>query len=470
MDLRLLSVFEVLLNSKIEVREQEWLKNTASESGSFIFRDDSLIPCSSTKRGNMFSGDTDKKTILVSFCNSRVAPSDKIKTEWNCSEYHVIPSFSNPRWIINVKSPVQSGMTNSSGILSRAALCLFNYFRKINIAKLIFPCRIFVYSDSRETFISSHILDPALKNNFFEIVSIYTGTPGPMQKTTVEIVSQFGKRYYLKIPSNQLTMEKIRNESRSLDYLGLFRFEYLILPEHSLVSSQILNRDILLQSDVSSAIIPGAISDGILDALCELQVLTSVEESDKRNDLEILGNNQTAIRDMLKSIEHPYIGNVDLDFYLALLVKNTKKYFSGEVVKTSFSHGDFTRWNIRVNGSVLCVFDWEEAKFRSLGYDFYHYVFIRHALINNSSGESYLKECDVVVKKNIHRYDAYFNQFVYADNRYLCCHLVELVNQYIRYIFECERDGFSINPVAFRLLDFVLDIINVLFPNDGYRK
>ena len=93
-------------------------------------------------------------------------------------------------------------------------------------------------------------------------------------------------------------------------------------------------------------------------------------------------------------IDVDYLSSLELTYYFKVLNKLTdvEKLNRSTFLRMSFSHGDFTRWNVRLKSDSICVFDWEEAKFRPLGFDVFHYCLVETVLINkNVDVDSFLK-------------------------------------------------------------------------------
>lgn len=54
-------------------------------------------------------------------------------------------------------------------------------------------------------------------------------------------------------------------------------------------------------------------------------------------------------------------------------------------VPHTFSHGDFAPWNIRKNGSLYTVFDWEHCGMRPVGYDLVYFCLMIEIALNHCS-------------------------------------------------------------------------------------
>lgn len=67
----------------------------------------------------------------------------------------------------------------------------------------------------------------------------------------------------------------------------------------------------------------------------------------------------------------------------------------------SFSHGDFTPWNVRSNGNNITVFDWEHCGLRPVGYDAAYFIIMVEIALHKRSFDEAFK----IAQAQINKYD-----------------------------------------------------------------
>jgi thymidylate kinase len=105
-------------------------------------------------------------------------------------------------------------------------------------------------------------------------------------------------------------------------------------------------------------------------------------------------------------------------------------YFEDEQVETSFSHGDFTSWNIYKSHKKAGVYDWELATDKHpIGFDAFHFLFQQHILINRSPWLTIREDIyDRIQEKNIQKWSK--NNEI-SINKYLSLYLLTNTTHYL---------------------------------------
>lgn len=297
------------------------------------------------------------------------------------SEYFIVPSVYNPRWIIPSTFSSLGGMINPSSLKAKLAIKLFMIFSKINLGQIIFPHRIQVFNNGNSE--NTNLLD-LIVSKITDTVGdgiLYLGSYGPLQKTTFEFIGSNNKFHYAKISDNERTKEALLNENKAICFINKLSIRSINSPSH-VKFFDINNKEfcVLTQSSLEGKKING-LSPLISNAIIELHSKTILQDVNRfsgyiskiENDLNVIDYNS------LNDLQ-----NESLDIAKHLVLEYKKLYKSSFVYLT-YSHGDFTRWNILQGNSSISLFDWEEAKYRTVGYDLFHFLVIEKILVKGDN-------------------------------------------------------------------------------------
>ena len=314
-------------------------------------------------------------------------------------EYYIFPSIDDPRWIVPASFLNFDGMVRPSTFKAKLAIKIFKLLLRFNLGQLIFPYRICIYKSCDRTSRCDNIVTQiasGLSKNYLGRV-LYLGSFGPLQKTTIEIFNGGKVACYAKVASNDRTKHALFCENNALLYINSLNLKETLVPQlieyssikaHSLmvlVQSPLVGKDILSYSGVVS------------NSLSELYIKTAKNCSQKYDFY---------LRNLLNELECRNVDSLNLIHVKSLFLANE---VIGKIIKLKndvphilvYSHGDFTRWNIREKDGKLCVFDWEEAKFRTIGYDIFHFFLIEYVLVDkNFNVDSYYENIFKLIDSN----------------------------------------------------------------------
>jgi len=214
--------------------------------------------------------------------------------------------------------------------------------------------------------------------------TIFTGTIGPNRKGILYKEGAAGNSFS-KIAIGKNSENLIKNEINTIQQLenfGISSFNYPNLYESA--------ENVIRISDVSEGGNRSAeINHKHINALQEL--------SEKSMAIKILGNTdiwKTTITQLneLKRSSDPRIPKG----MLRKIEKLMGTIDASKSICTTFSHGDFTSWNIFEDEEKLKIYDWELAKTNMpLGYDIFHFIMQEGILVKRYSW----KKIEAEIKK-----------------------------------------------------------------------
>ncbi len=266
------------------------------------------------------------------------------------------------RWFMpaNGRKPYFLKFYAITGIKSR----LFSAF-----SKLVFLFRLqgFVFPTKRVGF--SPISTP-LENNAPKVDllsnsewAVFTGTVGPNRKGVL-FSKEKESGYFYKIATTPSAEELLKNEAAAmllLDRLSITSF-------HS-PSYDYIDRSLLKLEDVS---INGKRSGGF--EKCHYEALSELYSKTSRRGVfmesEIYKKSEAVLANLLSKGKELKVPNSLVDKMLTL----RDSLYSGESL-SAFCHGDFTQWNMFLNGDKLSIYDWELSENDiPIGFDAFHMI------------------------------------------------------------------------------------------------
>jgi len=329
-------------------------------------------------------------------------------------EYSVLSSWNNPRWFIpqtrSLSFGKMSGMIKPTRPVAQAAVFAFRILRSIGLHSFIFPCRLFLVRRYHEIDNHTNSQHDGFNNwwKSFKLAPgiLYTGSYGPLQKFTVELLSETEKTIaYSKFGHDYLTNEAIKREYNALKQLEKITIPKINVP--SIIDYKIMpitGDTILTQTNISDGKQVQSISNELVDSLVNLFLHTS-----NGSKINIDEYTNYMILDIENFINEVFIN--DLVGYCKIIIKALKKIKAQSGAKNiplSTSHGDMTRWNITMKNSCLQLFDWEEVKMRPPGHDLLNFFFTENLLVRNLPEEKIAAiSLDICLKqhhKHIFRY------------------------------------------------------------------
>jgi hypothetical protein len=227
--------------------------------------------------------------------------------------------------------------------------------------------------------------------------SIFTGTAGENRKIVIEANNNGETEYFIKIPTTQSSIELVQREKDNLVYLEQFYFNTFDIPKVAFSDGGIIAISNIKPSHVIKSY---DFSDIHFKVLVELYCMTF-----KKMKL-------ITVNPIKKAVDHTqYLSMTKLDLNNKLHIKvdnlktnllKLKNIILQDQIKeiaVSFSHCDFTPWNMYITKDKLFVYDWELASHDTpLLFDFFHYIFQQGILVKHLN---YLK-----IKQEIKEYFA----------------------------------------------------------------
>lgn len=289
-------------------------------------------------------------------------------------EYSIFPSIKNPKWFIpkwrTLGFGKMSRMIQPSSFIAKTAVFLLRALKKLDQTDLVFPCRLIVANRKNINLKNKRSLINFYQNETIGIKSgiVYTGSYGPLQKFTIELLKKDQRPFaYAKFGQNKYTHHAIENEKSTLLKLQTIQLRKIKIPEllHLKNTSDKFSEQLLLIKTLEGGKPLVSISPALIDGLVELhnttkQTYPTVVKEYINKQLYLIQKQQSYISETNRSLKE------DIVTILKHLLDELK---STDTFPLSLSHGDFTRWNIRVGPNSIYVIDWEEAAMRPPGHD-----------------------------------------------------------------------------------------------------
>lgn len=289
--------------------------------------------------------------------------------------FAVLPSTSDPRWMIPVSS-------HSKHTIDRLSIYT-PYSAKARVMKLAFSTAMRLPSSvwARETLAlpSPGPLEDLVRKVFGESTPDFTislGTPNLYRKATVQIT--VGRRAigFLKVPLTPAADQRLEHEAAVLTHLSAFPALRAFLPS-VLYAGKWNDRFVLVQSPLDGR--AGSLKFGEEHRLF-LRALARVS-STPRKAQELI--DETARK--WESVAH--VLNVDARRAVARSLRVIEHHYGGLKLHCGFSHGDFAPWNTRQREENLGVFDWEAAATgRPHDWDAFHFQTQTASLLGRYTG------------------------------------------------------------------------------------
>ncbi|MBI2412853.1 MAG: phosphotransferase [Deltaproteobacteria bacterium] len=292
------------------------------------------------------------------------------------SSHIVMPSFSNPRWILpNDKNLIRNcgNIVKPSSLKAKTA---WRVTQALNIAgrpELVFPDRIVVAvraGSKNPVGVLKSFLSKVMDNDGIDIV-LYTGANGYYyQKFTAQIMERSrGTIAYAKIGSTDQARKRVEDESRALKELDALRLTRMKTPAHVFYGTMNGTGDaVLLQTPPPPGFsdVERGLDERHIGALSELFEKTrhGVKGSD------VLARAEAA----LKTLPGERGNRKKLFDAVERGLSKLCPALEGKELRFGLSHGDFTPWNIYLKGTEMFVFDWELAKIRAPLWDAYNFI------------------------------------------------------------------------------------------------
>jgi len=283
-------------------------------------------------------------------------------TAENSCEYAVLPSASNPRFLVplaNRKAAAASmSIYHAQRPVARLAKRILTWGLRSGLAQPFLRHRVRLDQETVASILGSAV---GYENVSF---AISRGTPGPNQKPALQVMDHDGRVLgYAKIGWNQRTVRSIRNEEEALRRLEVERFPTAIIPFVQQAREFLSEKSYILVQSTETELRPGAT---VQPDNRHVQFLAGLH--DLRPDFGAL---PTAGLDATVRLRRGGF------HYYAHLIEWSREYCA-HFARVPFGpmHGDFTPWNIRASaGGKLLVFDWETFESHApAAWDLFHLI------------------------------------------------------------------------------------------------
>jgi thiamine kinase-like enzyme len=332
------------------------------------------------------------------------------------TKYVVIPDWNNPRWFVpknrkvinNIGKIIKPTSLKASIIWSIAKLA-----NRFNVIDLIFHHYIYVNSSHDKLYLKSLNSE----NSFV----IYTGAPGIYQKFTVQEMDNACKIIsFSKFGINSYSKERIINERIALTFLIKNDFKSFHYP-FVLDFYEVGSFTILTQSPAESSFKRMVLNFTIIHQ----KVLKEIDEKcfKTRKKTEVIESLLNEVNNIHNESDVIIIQKAKLNLLKAIeLLKQRLK----NELKFTFSHGDFTPWNIFSDGNKLFIFDWEMAEYRLQLWDYFNFIYHLNILSCNFSMSK--------IQSDLSKYKDWSISILGDENTYKSCHLFFLIEILVHYI------------------------------------
>jgi hypothetical protein len=332
--------------------------------------------------------------------------------------YYINDHTKNKRWIFpsNLQYPSFLNLYNSNTTKG---------FIYKQIVKIVFKLRL-------QKYFVSGVIKGELNEKYQAILkelsctnySIFTGTAGENRKVVIEVNDNQDTKYFIKIPTTKSATKLVQKEKENLLYLGQFNFNTFKIPkvafsdEKTIAISNIKPSHIVKNDDFSNV---------HFLALEELYNTTY-----KKLQLEKVKTINAAIKNIDSLNREKFDFNDSLHIKIISLTTNLSNLkdmlLMDKEIIVSFSHQDFTPWNMYVSKDKLFIYDWELASHETpLLFDFFHYIFQQSILIKHESYDtikekmnSFLtsKTLQEILKKYNVKVDEYYSYYLIINISY----------------------------------------------------
>lgn len=272
------------------------------------------------------------------------------------------------RWIYpaHLRRPLFLSTYNSPGKKAQLISFCIRFLFLIGMGRFLRSGRIFLDHQPKDVNFSQGLIpDP-------KSFSIFTGTPGPNRKAVI-VFNKPGKQLqFAKVPVGELAGESLKNERGALKYVKELELDQWLTPP-----LERLGIGFSVVGDIKGDSVPSRPDFGTRhwEALVEMDDATRTNTEGLRGSF--LAGIESRLRKLAKGEHMP--GMPRLIAQLDRLLETVKRQGN---IPFSYSHGDFTPWNMYVGRERLHVYDWEMAGPRPVLYDYFHFVFQTGVLVH----------------------------------------------------------------------------------------
>lgn len=315
----------------------------------------------------------------------------------------------SPRWIWNAenKKPLFLKFYNVGSFRALVFATSIKLVFLLRLQKLVFKKQSYFIKQIKNVHFD-------YKKNW----AIFTGTVGPNNKVIVYDGNRFTKIATTKnaeqlLNNEQQTILKLKTENVSFLYPEIINNTY-----HSLTLTDVSKNGKRLKE----------LNPEALKTLVELYKLENLNIKVSEWDyLNALKENFNKIKN--NRIPKNIIRKVNL------LLESINP---DEIIELSFSHGDFTQWNMYKIDDKLALYDWELAtNTKPKGFDFFHFILQNDVLVAHKPWKEIYANIQEQAKNDF--YKTIFNENPEELNRYLKWYLIINCLHYLE-VYSLQKD------------------------------
>lgn len=327
-----------------------------------------------------------------------------ISNQWVHKNYDVLTVLQinnfdgSPRWIWNANNdkPLFLKFYNVGSVRA----FLFAVF-----IKLIFACKLQKWFFKKQTVYIKANSQPLF--NYKKEWAIFTGIVGINNKA---IIYDNDMNQFIKVATTPNAEVLLQNECKTIERLNRIKTSFVV--PHTLL---FIKGNLTLTDVSKKGIRLKNLTNNVFQTLVELYEIENCNVPSK--NWEYLNqhiSNFKTIQD--KRIPKNIIRKIEL------LLKDINP---NETINLSFSHGDFTQWNMYQIENKIAVYDWELASNeKPKGYDFFHFIIQNDVLAAHKSWKEIYKNIINQAQSNPHFYKTIFNESQEELNNYLKWYLL----------------------------------------------
>jgi thiamine kinase-like enzyme len=290
-----------------------------------------------------------------------------VSTQYNPEIFCLIPSASNPRWLIPLKNHqlfiASLALYQPSLLRAKVIKRLTILFARLGIAGMLVKNRL--YFERNDEFIRK-IFN---RNDLY--YAVFTGTESSHRKVTVQVMDEKGRILgYIKVADSDKIDALLKNEAELLRDLSKLKVEKGLFPEVLYYGSAGDVNILVLDSVKSSkSTYSSRLSEKHIEFLAELFNKTSYKEM-----LFSESSFFNWLQDRVRRLEDEKLRGSEKGTYQRALDSLERK-LGIEKVPLGLCHRDFTPWNTFFHNRKLYVFDWEysEREYPPL-MDVFHFI------------------------------------------------------------------------------------------------
>jgi len=310
-------------------------------------------------------------------------------SKYSIYEYSIFPGWNNPRWCIPrtclLGPGKKSRMIQPLRLLAKLGVIVFRALKITNCAHYIFSSRLIIAQKQPSLINFWNCIEPGVKTGV-----LYTGSYGPLQKYTVELLNQEGVLFaYAKFGDSDHSQKAIQNEVTTLNNLRELHLTKMRVPEIVEISlpNTLADKTLIVRNLVGGKPLH-RITSVVVSALSELFIFTAEQKISVPRYTNLLISSLMELD--CSSIEKSLMKKRD---EVVSALKNIMACFDNSILlPLGLSHGDFTRWNISADSNSLYAIDWEEAKMRPPAHDIFTFLLTEFFLVSSSKQEKEAKQ------------------------------------------------------------------------------